>query len=250
MAGNDHGADAAPRVDFGPGLDRDAIARRFRERGRVHIPGILAPAAAERAHRCLASELPWRLAIEDGGGARTLAVADTAQLPPAERVRLESALLARAAGGFAFVYDSFPVHECHRDGILADRYVMRVYEFLNSPAFIAFARAVTGMDAIDYADGQATLYRPGHFLTRHDDLSPGQGRLVAYVLNLTPQWRAEWGGLLAFLGADGHVEEAWAPVMNALNLFRVPALHAVTEVASFAAAGRYSLTGWLRQRPA
>lgn len=38
--------------------------------------------------------------------------------------------------------------------------------------------------------------------------------------------------------------------MNALNLFRVPALHAVTEVASFAAAGRYSLTGWLRQRPA
>lgn len=241
-------ATAAPPVGFGPGLDRAAIARRFRERGRVHIPGILAPASAERAYDCLAQELPWRLAIEDGQGARNLQVADTSQLPPAERERVESALLRRAASGFAFAYDSFPVHECHRDGILLDRYVMRVYEFLNSPAFLGFAREVTGIAAIDYADAQATLYRPGHFLTRHDDRHELHGRLVAYVLNLTPGWRAEWGGLLAFIGADGHVEEAYTPAMNALNLFRVPALHAVTEVASYAAAGRYSLTGWLRQR--
>jgi Rps23 Pro-64 3,4-dihydroxylase Tpa1-like proline 4-hydroxylase len=239
---------AGPPVEFGPGLDPAAIAAHFSERGRVHIPGILAPAAAERAHRCLAQELPWRLAIEDGRGSRNLQVADTSQLPPAERERLESALLHRAAEGFAFAYDSFPVHECHRDGILMDRYVMRVYEFLNSPAFIGFARTVTGIAAIDYADAQATLYRPGHFLTRHDDTGVQQGRQVAYVLNLTPHWRAEWGGLLAFIGVDGHVLEAYTPAMNALNLFRVPALHAVTEVASYAAAGRYSITGWLRQR--
>lgn len=241
---------ADPPVAFAPGLDRAAIGARFRARGRVHIPGVLVPQAAERAWRCLAEELPWRLAIEDGQGARTLPVADSSQLPPAERERVETALLGQAAQGFAFVYDSFPVHECHRDGILADRYVMRVYEFLNSPEFIAFAREVTGLGSIDYADAQATLYRPGHFLTRHDDLSDGQGRQVAYVLNLTPRWRAEWGGLLAFIGADGHVEEAWTPAMNALNLFRVPALHAVTEVASCAAAGRYAITGWLRQRRA
>jgi Rps23 Pro-64 3,4-dihydroxylase Tpa1-like proline 4-hydroxylase len=186
----------------------------------------------------------------DDSGPRNLAVADPAQLPAPEREQLESGILRRAQHCFQYVYNSFPVLECNRDGILMDRYVMRVYEFLNSPGFIGFVREVTGIATIDYADAQATLYRPGHFLTRHDDAAEGKHRQVAYVLNFTPGWRAEWGGLLAFIGPDGHVSEAWAPAMNALNLFRVPALHAVTEVASFAGAGRYSITGWLRQSPA
>lgn len=240
-----------PPVAFAPGLDRAQIARRFHAAGRVHIAGVLAPAAAVRAWRCLAEELPWRLVIQDESGPASLGVADTSQLATAERERIEAGIVRRAAHGFQFVYNSFPLYECHRDGILTDRYVMRVFEFLNSPDFIGFAREVTGIGAIDYADAQATLYRPGHFLTRHDDTGgASQGRQVAYVLNLTPEWRAEWGGLLAFIGPDGHVEEAWSPAMNALNLFRVPALHAVTEVASYAGAGRYSITGWLRQAPA
>lgn len=239
-----------PPVELGPGLDKSEIARRFRANGRVHIPGILTDAAAARTYRCLVQELPWRLVLLDDSGPRSLSVADPSQLPAAEREQLERSILRRAQRGFQYVYNSFPVFECHRDGILMDRYVMRVYEFLNSPEFIGFVRGVTGISTIDYADAQATLYRPGHFLTRHDDTAEGKHREVAYVLNFTPEWRAEWGGLLAFIGPDGHVTEAWTPTMNALNLFRVPALHTVTEIASFAGAGRYSITGWLRQLPA
>ncbi len=119
-------------------------------------------------------------------------------------------------------------------------------DFLNSPAFIDFARAVTGDDRIDLADAQASRYRPGHVLTAHNDVSPGKNRLYGYVLNFSRDWRADWGGNLVFYGPDGNIQMGWSPAFNALNLFVVPTLHAVTEVASFAARDRLSIVGWLR----
>jgi SM-20-related protein len=96
-------------------------------------------------------------------------------------------------------------------------------------------------------DAQATRYERGHYLTQHDDSAAEKGRLYAFVLNLTPHWRTDWGGLLNFIDADGHVAEAYAPAWNAINLFRVPQPHAVSCVAPFAGAPRLSITGWVRQ---
>ena len=111
--------------------------------------------------------------------------------------------------------------------------------------FIAFVRAVTGMSAIAFADAQATLYRPGDFLTAHDDTAAGKNRLAAYVLSMTPAWRADMGGILEFLDANGHVGGGYVPTFNALNLFRVPQVHCVSQVSLFGAL-RYSVTGWFR----
>ena len=108
---------------------------------------------------------------------------------------------------------------------------------------------MTGDARIAFADAQATRYRPGHVLTGHDDAAEGKNRLYAYVLNLTRDWRADWGGVLAFEGAHGHIEEGFAPAYNALNIFAVPMPHAVTQVASFAPRDRLSITGWLRAHP-
>ena len=115
------------------------------------------------------------------------------------------------------------------------------------PAFERFGRLhLPGIFGPE--DAQATRYRPGDFLTAHDDDVAGKHRLYAYVLNFTPAWRPDWGGLLAFHDADGHVSEAYTPTFNALNIFRVPQQHAVTQVASFAGAQRLSITGWIRER--
>jgi len=124
-------------------------------------------------------------------------------------------------------------------------YHARVVEFLNSPAFISVMRRLTGMEAIAFADANATLYRPGDFLSAHNDLVPGQNRLAAYVISMTPDWRADWGGVLQFLDAGMNVEEGYVPAFNALNLFRVPRAHQVSRVAP-GGGSRYSITGWLR----
>jgi Rps23 Pro-64 3,4-dihydroxylase Tpa1-like proline 4-hydroxylase len=68
------------------------------------------------------------------------------------------------------------------------------------------------------------------------------------VLNLSPRWKIEWGGLLMFHGDDGHVAEAFLPNFNSLNLLKVPALHSVSQVSLFAGDDRLAITGWLRGR--
>ncbi|MEC8716872.1 MAG: hypothetical protein VXX81_03495, partial [Pseudomonadota bacterium] len=51
-----------------------------------------------------------------------------------------------------------------------------VLEAVNTPETLAQVRALTGFQDITHAEGQATRYRVGHFLTRHQDDIPGQAR--------------------------------------------------------------------------
>ena len=66
------------------------------------------------------------------------------------------------------------------------------------------------------------------------------------MLNLTPRWNAEWGGLLCFLDDEGRVTQTYTPTWNAMNLLKVPQPHFVSFVAPYASAARCSVTGWMR----
>ena len=117
----------------------------------------------------------------------------------------------RAQNDFQYLFDN---HRLTRNGEPYPdpaHYFARVVDFLNSPGLLGFVREITGLQEIVWADAQATLYRPGDFLNVHDDEAGGRKRLVAYVLNLTPIWRPDWGGALNFLGPTGHVEEGYVP---------------------------------------
>lgn len=237
-------------IRLNPRLDADLIARVYRGAGRVHVPDFFEPATAARIHEALVRETPWQCVACDGREHRELPVASLAGLPDAERAQLLADVRRAAAGGFSYRYASFRLYENWQQGRHRDHFLMRVLAYMNSPPCRDLIRRITGDAAIDYADGQATLYRAGDFLTRHDDGVAGGHRRAAYVLGFTPRWITDWGGLLAFPDAHGHLSEAYLPAFNALNLFRVPMLHAVTQVADFAPEGRYSITGWLRQAPA
>jgi Rps23 Pro-64 3,4-dihydroxylase Tpa1-like proline 4-hydroxylase len=115
---------------------------------------------------------------------------------------------------------------------------------------LAFLRDITRLAGIDFADMQATAYAPGDFLTPHTDDVAGKNRVAAYVLNLTPKWEVEWGGMLAIHDPEANRVLGLPPAFNRLNLFAVPRLHSVTEVTRIAPNRRYSLTGWLRSFPA
>lgn len=244
---DDNGGGQGPAVELAPGLEVEALARIYARAGRIHIPGILATECAQAAYQSMLDEVPWQLHFNDAGRVYDLAPEQIQALPAAHQVLLQRRLHANAATSFQYLFDNFPLFDAHRNGQHRSLYVMRVCEFLQSPCFLDFARRLTGEPRIAMADAQATLYRPGHFLTEHDDASDGARRLAAYVLNLTPRWRADWGGLLLFLDRDGHVAEGYTPVFNALNVFKVPQPHAVSCVAPFAGAGRYSISGWLRE---
>lgn len=227
-----------------PSLDVAVLNRAFAARRRLHVPGVLDPDSAEAVAAAMEAFDDWKVSVSAGDEAFELPLSGRVAAEPGKQAWIDQARVDGSDPHMQYMFDTrrldLEPEDAPPDAVSA------VPGLLNSPDFLAFVRGVTGDDRIDFADAQATRYRPGHVLTGHDDAAEGKNRLYAYVLNLTRDWRADWGGVLAFEGADGHIEEGFVPAFNALNLFAVPMRHAVTQVASFASRDRLSITGWLR----
>ncbi|MDQ3510922.1 MAG: 2OG-Fe(II) oxygenase [Pseudomonadota bacterium] len=223
---------------------------QLQRHGRVQVENYLQPSAAERLHECLAREVPWTLALRDAEGSRTIDHATYSAIPADALARLLAETAAQARGmdqhvGYRFAYDSYMMVRAYQEGRDPGLLLHRVIELFNSPQYIAFVRALTGDDRVRRVNAQATRYRPGHFLRYHTDIDRTEGRLYAYVLNLSREWSADWGGLLQFIDDDGRVLESFLPRWNTLSMFAVPAGHAVSLVAPWAGQDRLAITGWL-----
>ncbi len=237
---------AAENYLLNPRLDQEKLAGEFLLNRRIHIPNFLAPAGAERLFAHLRQRQDWRLVINEGEKLFELDRSAQAALGADQKTQLDTAIYQRARHGFQFRYETIRVPDLEADRASDASPLADFARFLSSERSLQFLRAVTGRSDIRFADAQATAYGPHHFLTAHDDAVEGKNRIAAYVFNLTPDWRADWGGLLMFHGRDGHVDQAFTPRFNALNIFEVPQPHSVSFVAPFVPYRRYAVTGWLR----
>jgi SM-20-related protein len=238
-------------IRFNASLDVAAAARAFARHGRVRIADVLDPLSAARLHRCLVEDVPWRLTYNEGHKNIFLDAAALQELGERKQHELLQRVLSRAQDQFQYLFRSYPMVTAYLEGSEPALLLHAVFEWLNDARTIAVMRAITGIESLLKVNAQATLYRPGHFLSRHDDSGhPEQHRRVAYVLYMTRGWRADWGGQLQFLDAQGDVEEVWMPSFNSLGLFLVPTPHVVSYVAPFATQPRYAVTGWLCDGPA
>lgn len=226
--------------------DWAAYARLFAETRRIHIPDLMARANAEAAYRALAETTAWNTVINAGAKVIDLSGEIKASLSEEQIDALDRSVMVSASQGYQFKFDNVRLSEqgeAHRDKAHP---LAPIVDFLNGPRFLAAMRQLTGRADIAFADAQATRYGPGQFLHVHDDLDEGKKRIAAYVLNLTPEWSPEWGGILHFMDEDGHVAEGYVPRFNALNVFEVGIRHFVSYVAPYARYPRLSVTGWLR----
>jgi Rps23 Pro-64 3,4-dihydroxylase Tpa1-like proline 4-hydroxylase len=228
-----------------PALEADTLAEIYARDRRIHIPAILTEDSARRVHQCLAQETDFALLCQTGPDqAQAWRVAT---LDPRKERELMTAAYGRARDRFEYFYDA---HSLSKEGEPYPNpvhYLAEVNRFLNGAAMLDFVRTVTGRSEINAASIQATRYRHGHFLNQHDDGNDPR-RIAAYVLNMTPQWREDWGGALLFSDRPGHISEGLLPAFNALNMFCVPQQHQVGLVSPFAGAHRYSITGWFLAR--
>ncbi len=227
--------------------DRAALAARLASTGRVQIPDLLDDASAAMLLDEARLRTPFQTVTLGGKGHVDLPAAWLEGLTPAQRTDMGRAAQEAATERFHYLYDNHPLWDLDEAGRL-DGVWKAWLAFANSEAFLGPMREITGEPRIAFADAQVTRYRRGHFLTAHDDGIEGKNRYFAYVLNLSPRWKIEWGGLLMFHGDDGHVAEAFLPNFNSLNLLKVPALHSVSQVSLFAGDDRLAITGWLRGR--
>jgi len=233
-----------PDLDIAGGLAQMARA------GRAQVAKLLAPTSADALLSQVEAHSPWNTVAFFDGRHHDFDAASIASSPRDQVDLLWAHVHAAARNGFGYIYDNHPVYDAWRTGDPAShRPLDALVRFLNSEPFLALARQLVGAPDIAFADAQVTRFGPGHFLTQHDDDVAGRNRRAAYVLMLTKRWRPDWGGQLLFYDGQGDVTGGYTPSFNALNIFRVPALHAVSQVSTFAAAPRFAVTGWLRAGP-
>ena len=238
---------AAGDLEFriAPHHQAGAYAAEFQRRGRVQIPQFLREEDAQRLYRALAQRVRWNLTVLHDVP-RDLTPEKWAQLTEAQKAHINQEVIEAAKHRFEGRYCTIRLsnHGEPYGGDIPE--LAALTRFLNGEPYLAFTRAVTGREDIALTDAQGTLYTPGDFLLEHDDSNTPRRHLAAYILNLTPRWKAEWGGLLQFLDGEGRVSETFVPAWNAINILKVPQPHFVSFVAPYATAGRYSVTGWMR----
>jgi hypothetical protein len=237
--------------DLNPDLDRASLARRFARDRRVQVRDLLTPAAAEAIHHVLAQETPWGLGWRAGeDGPHALDAKAVAALSPARRAEIAQGIFRSMQGrDYAFSYARYPMLDAYTGGWHPDGPHDIIFEHLNAAPFLGLVREITGMAELRKADAQATLFAPNQFLPLHIDSHAVEGWRIAYVLSMCREdWRPDWGGYLLFYDDDGDVEAGYKPRFNTLSLFAVPHPHAVSYVPPFAPVGRYSITGWFRDR--
>lgn len=132
-----------------------------------------------------------------------------AELPDDKRMPFQALVAREAQLGFQYLYQNFALYETGRKGNLQDPAMQALFQFLRGERFLAFASVVTGCDDIAFTDCQLTRYRAGHFLNAHDDQVEGKNRRGAYILNMTANWRADFGGLLQVIDEKGDIEAAF-----------------------------------------
>lgn len=226
--------------------DRQAYRQQFEDERFVHIPDVLLDVDANRIFRCLLSDTPWNFVFTDRGRHIDM---DAAQLQTMDKQHIQSlqrAIYAQAETGFQYCYNNYPIFDAVKAGLNDGHLLHGFYHWLNGETFLEFAREVTGFDDISFCDAQATRYKPGHFLTTHDDDPEGKFRRAAYIFNFTQDWPVDWGGVLQLVDEDENVRLGITPKFNALNILAVPQKHSVSLVAPFAGGMRLSIAGWLR----
>jgi len=229
-----------------PRTDTDLRRQELADRGWTQLPGFLDKGAAEALHSTLARVVDWRFVLNHQGRHHDVHPLQVAAIDAAARDAIVSGIAAGAQCGFQYAYDNYPIGDIVAGSGELPPLIAGVHDLIAGGPFARFLRELTGDARIASADLQATRYRPGHFLTTHDDQADGKHRLYAYVLGLTKNWRPEFGGLLLLHDAAGNIERGLTPGFNVLNIFRVPHPHSVSQVASFSPGFRYSFTGWLK----
>jgi hypothetical protein len=231
-----------PTLQLNPELDRKALAKAYRQTGRIRIQRLLSAGAPELYHYLEGAE-HWIQVLNKQRGAHEIPLGNWQAPRSRKRPVIEREIYERAIDGFQYSYAALRVPQ--KGESTSDPVLAAIAEMMKSPEVVGFLEEVTGVSQPHFVDGQVTAYGQGDFLTGHDDDVKNSRRKAAFVYGLTPQWRPEWGGLLLF-HEPGEIEiSGMVPQFNTLDLFSVPRFHSVSQVTRAAPRRRYCVTGWL-----
>jgi Rps23 Pro-64 3,4-dihydroxylase Tpa1-like proline 4-hydroxylase len=135
--------------------------------------------------------------------------------------------------------DLFQFHQTNDCSKAKTKVVQDFHKFFGSKEFLSFISEITGKK-LSSIDMSGFIYGDTDYLLPHDDRL--EGRKIAYVVNLSENFKDGNGGALALFKGKKVVKRI-VPKFNTLTIFEVSpkSLHEVEEVID---AKRVSFAGW------
>lgn len=116
---------------------------------------------------------------------------------------------------------------------------------LNSKEFIDYLNKITKLNLTKLNNLFLSKYNSGDFLSPHSDKNNGR---LAFVINLSLNWKPYYGGNLHFMDEDRkEIIHTLTPSFNNLIIFEVPdngISHYVSHVIPNLKKSRYAISGW------
>lgn len=225
------------------------LAAKFAVHQSLEIDNYLDPHFANELYEWLAVKMPenWWFASYKQNAAKGYKSVNNIQRFPKCKHKIEYELKKCYSifnkGSFTYMFDRTMPHKS----------TCRCFEcefrsFLVSEQHLSFVGSIINQKLTTSKEMFASRFTSGQFLSPHHDLNKGK---VGFVLNLTPEWKAEWGGLLHILEKDyTTLKKVIVPSFNKITLFTIPEggglPHFVSHVAPDIPHKRISYTGWLQ----
>ena len=118
---------------------------------------------------------------------------------------------------------------------------------LGSNLFISYLNKITNnkLNLTKLNTMFVSRYKSGHYLAPHSDINNGK---LAFVINLSYNWKPQYGGILHILNNDRtEILHSFVPSFNNMVIFEIPEEgipHYVSNVSPNIKNIRYALTGW------
>tara|TARA_R110000737_G_scaffold165786_1_gene193117 strand:- start:1156 stop:1887 length:732 start_codon:yes stop_codon:yes gene_type:complete len=222
------------------------LKQNFLNDGFVKLENALSNDSASLIHANITKQEQWNLVFRNNAIHQDLNSLDVEGWHGEDKNNLTELVHKQAEQAFQYFYETIPIYDIYYDKLMPEHFFNDIVKFLNSEEVLNFFRAILAAPEITFLDAQITRFKAGHFLNRHNDDVNGKNRVAAFVINLSKDWRVDWGGALHILNKDLTIEKSFVPSFNEINIFKVPVEHLVGYVSPFANGHRLSITGWLR----
>ncbi len=224
----------------------EKLKNRYLDNGYVKVENALLSECAEELYLNIAKQEKWNLVFRNKGIHQDFNSIDVQGWDKKHKDDLIELIHNQAKENFQYFYETIPVYDIYYDNLMPGHFFNEIVEFLNNEDTLNYFREILAAPEISFLDAQITRFKAGHFLNRHNDDVQGKNRVAAFVINLSKEWRTDWGGALHILNNKLEIEQSFVPSFNEINIFKVPVDHVVGYVSPFASGERLSITGWLR----
>lgn len=221
-----------------PYVDVVKSRRQYRDFNWSRLEDIFNASFAEKVIQDLVRNTEFENVFFIDGEQFAMTDAQLAGLPESNRNQLVKQIHDSASNGEGYLYSKRTVINDSSANACSE-----VLKWLNSDETIELVTDITGLSDLSYALCDGVRFSKGQFLTDKANRITSKFEKIGFMLDFTPDWNINWGGLLHLHSVYEDSGVTFTPVFNNMILFDASFDYSVTYLANYIKYNRYSLMG-------